>query len=97
VRHSGWKVTSPKRNFGLVDNFSGAYTLATLQNNFQNKDTFSLSHFLIILKKNEKMTKKKLEMDIINSHCAGFDIGSRSHFVAVGQALRRCKGIWGVC
>jgi len=33
------------------------------------------------------MAKKKLEMDIINSHCAGIDIGSISHFVAVGQAL----------
>lgn len=27
----------------------------------------------------------KLEMDVINTHCAGIDIGSRSHFVAVGQ------------
>lgn len=27
----------------------------------------------------------KIEMDIINPHCAGIDIGSRSHFVAVGQ------------
>lgn len=26
-----------------------------------------------------------MEMDIINPHCAGIDIGSRSHFVAVGQ------------
>lgn len=31
------------------------------------------------------MGKKKMEMDIINPHCAGIDIGSRSHFVAVGQ------------
>ena len=31
------------------------------------------------------MEKKKLEMDIINPHCAGIDIGSRSHFTAVGQ------------
>jgi len=31
------------------------------------------------------MAKKKIEMDIINPHCAGIDIGSRSHFVAVGQ------------
>jgi len=31
--------------------------------------------------------KKKLEMEIINPHAAGIDIGSRSHFVAVGQAL----------
>ena len=33
------------------------------------------------------MATKKMEMDIINPHCAGIDIGSRSHFVAVGQAL----------
>ena len=31
------------------------------------------------------MTKKKLSMDIIHPHCAGIDIGSRSHFVAIGQ------------
>lgn len=31
------------------------------------------------------MAKRKLEMDIINPRCAGIDIGSRSHFVAVGQ------------
>ena len=37
------------------------------------------------------MAKKKLEMDIINPHCAGIDIGSRSHFVAVGQALEDVK------
>lgn len=33
------------------------------------------------------MGRKKLEMDIIHPHCAGIDIGSRSHFVAVGQGL----------
>lgn len=37
------------------------------------------------------MAKKKLAMDIINPHCAGIDIGSRSHFVAVGQALEDVK------
>ncbi len=26
------------------------------------------------------MAKKKVEMDMINPHCAGIDIGSRSHF-----------------
>ena len=31
--------------------------------------------------------KKKLEMEIINPNCAGIDIGSRSHYVAVGQSL----------
>ena len=35
--------------------------------------------------------KKKMEMDIINHHAAGIDIGSRSHFVAVGQALEDVK------
>lgn len=33
----------------------------------------------------------KMEMDIINTHCAGIDIGSRSHFVAVGQSLQDVK------
>lgn len=37
------------------------------------------------------MAKKKVEMDIINPHCAGIDIGSRSHYVAVGQALEDVK------
>jgi transposase len=37
------------------------------------------------------MAKKKMEMDIINTHCAGIDIGSRSHYVAVGQALEDVK------
>lgn len=37
------------------------------------------------------MAKKKMEMDIINPYCAGIDIGSRSHFVAVGQALEDVK------
>lgn len=33
----------------------------------------------------------KLEMDIINPHCAGIDIGSKSHYVAVGQDLTDVK------
>lgn len=32
------------------------------------------------------MKKAKMEMDIINPHCAGIDVGSRSHFVAIGQS-----------
>ena len=35
--------------------------------------------------------KKKMEMDIINPNAAGIDIGSKSHFVAVGQALEDVK------
>ncbi len=33
----------------------------------------------------------KLEMDVINTHCAGIDIGSRSHFVAAGQGADDVK------
>lgn len=29
----------------------------------------------------------KMELDVVNPHCAGIDVGSRSHFVAVGQDL----------
>lgn len=31
--------------------------------------------------------KKKMEMDIINQNAAGIDVGSKSHFVAVGQSI----------
>jgi transposase len=37
------------------------------------------------------MEKRKIQMDIINPHCAGIDIGSRSHFVAVGQGQEDVK------
>lgn len=37
------------------------------------------------------MSKKNVEMELINAHCAGIDIGSRSHFVAVGQELTDVK------
>lgn len=32
-----------------------------------------------------------MEMDIINTYCAGIDIGSKSHFVAIGQELTDVK------
>lgn len=35
--------------------------------------------------------KKKMEMDIINPGAAGIDVGSRSHYAAVGQALEDVK------
>lgn len=37
------------------------------------------------------MAKKKMELDIINPNCAGIDVGSKSHYVAVGQALEDVK------
>lgn len=35
--------------------------------------------------------KKKMEMEIINPNAAGIDIGSRSHFIAVGQSEQDVK------
>lgn len=32
-----------------------------------------------------------MEMEIVNPNCAGIDVGSKSHFVAVGQALEDVK------
>ena len=29
----------------------------------------------------------KMELEVVNPHCAGIDVGSRSHFVAIGQDL----------
>ena len=40
--------------------------------------------------------RKKMEMDIINSNAAGIDIGSKSHYVAVGQALEDVKEFGGL-
>ena len=35
--------------------------------------------------------KKKMKMEIVNAHCAGIDVGSKSHYVAVGQSLEDVK------
>jgi len=35
--------------------------------------------------------KKKMELDIINPNAAGIDVGSRSHYAAVGQSLEDVK------
>lgn len=32
------------------------------------------------------MEEEKISMEIVNPHAAGIDIGSRSHWVAVGQS-----------
>lgn len=37
------------------------------------------------------MAKKKMEMEIINPNAGGIDVGSKSHFVAVGQFLDDVK------
>lgn len=35
--------------------------------------------------------KKNIAMPIVNPHCAGIDVGSRSHFVAIGQGSEHVK------
>ena len=37
------------------------------------------------------MKKKNMKMDIVNPHAAGIDVGSRSHFVAIGQSSNDVK------
>jgi hypothetical protein len=32
------------------------------------------------------MEEEKISMEIVNPHAAGIDVGSRSHWVAVGQS-----------
>lgn len=33
----------------------------------------------------------KMELEVVNPHCAGIDVGSRSHYVAIGQDLSDVK------
>ena len=35
--------------------------------------------------------KKKIKLEIVNPNAAGIDVGSRSHFVAIGQSLEEVK------
>src|SRR6202453_2496552 len=37
------------------------------------------------------MQKKELSLQIVNPYCAGIDVGSRSHFVAVDQDVAKVK------
>lgn len=37
------------------------------------------------------MGNKSISMKIINSNCAGIDVGIRSHFVAIGQDPKDVK------
>ncbi len=71
---------------GIVNNFSGGAICRPDQNISPSKNTFPLSHFKRII-----ITEKKMETDIIHPHCAGIDIGSRSHLVAVGHGVENVK------
>jgi hypothetical protein len=46
--------------------------------------TFSESSLQIYFKPNPK-NMKELSLEVFNPHCAGIDIGSRFHLVAIGQ------------
>lgn len=37
------------------------------------------------------MAKKKVALEIVNPHAAGIDVGSRPHYVAIGQNLEDVK------
>jgi len=37
------------------------------------------------------MKQKNVKMEVVNPHAAGIDIGSRSHFVAIGQGADDVK------
>lgn len=50
-----------------------------------------VEHFLSLSQKNIMGRKKKLSMKIINPNCAGIDVGSRSHYIAIGQDLKDVK------
>jgi transposase len=39
------------------------------------------------------MAKKKVALEIVNPHAAGIDVGSRSHFVAIGQDMEDVKNL----
>ena len=39
----------------------------------------------------KKKSKKSIKMEIVNPNAAGIDVGSRSHFVAIGQGLDQVR------
>lgn len=39
----------------------------------------------------KKKTQKSLRMEIVNHNAGGIDVGSKSHFVAIGQGLDQVK------
>lgn len=62
--------------------------------NNQNKDTFPL---LLLTQSLLKMKEKTFEsMAVINPRAAGIDVGSKSHFVSVGQDLQKDVREFGV-
>lgn len=88
-----------KTDKGLLHNSTGAIlvemcvmtsvVVSVFGNPVQNTfvTTSHLLRVLFIIKKQKGMTEKskKVSMEIVNPNAAGIDIGSRSHFVAIGQ------------
>ena len=37
------------------------------------------------------MSKKKVSLEVVNPYAAGIDVGSRSHWVAIGQDAQDVK------
>jgi transposase len=83
ARNSGWNVKSPS----FQDGFEVISVVAPRgdpdQDTFKSYSTFpwgiSFTSFLTAMK------KRSTPMEIVNPYAAGIDVGSRSHFVAVGQ------------
>jgi hypothetical protein len=47
-----------------------------------------------LLNKKVPMEEKEISMEIINPHAALIDVGSRSHWVAVGQKEEDVREYW---
>jgi hypothetical protein len=47
--------------------------------------------FIIVKHKKSKMEEKKISLEVVHPNAAGIDIGSRSHWVAVGQNAEDVK------
>jgi len=78
VRHSGWEA---------CDDPSGGLVLKReprLEYSILSERASSLS-ILLTTKCFKMKEQNQISMDIVNPKAAGIDIGSRSHFVAVGQ------------
>jgi transposase len=57
---------------------------------FHVKDTFSGSIFYSLFKK-IFMQNRDVKMEVINPNAAGIDVGSRSHFAAIGQGKEEIR------
>ena len=59
-------------------------------NNFKVESYIPRNSFLLIFKL-VIMSKKRVSLEVMNPHAAGIDVGSRSHWVAIGQDSQDVK------